>query len=235
MFWEKQKDPSKETPEGCAHALYGYFFASLRDKSGRIRVEELINAAASIAGERCIEAAGDFNPREHTMTPGSRVFSDKANKLLCGDRGDESIATVPPDSAFGMLRDKLVPGKYTLEDFPPIKSIFQYFAANIGKKEDWGKVPLSVPKDNQPYLLPLRVAYETRGKVDQLFEPLGRDAVMKFQAAVFALAEALKAVAGAIEKKIGLSLALETVNGMAKTAPMTDAAMAEAAKKSQTG
>jgi hypothetical protein len=107
--------------------------------------------------------------------------------------------------------------------------IFQDFAARIGKPADWGTVPLSVPKENIPSVLPLRVAYETRPTVDKIFLPLSNPQ-QRLHAAVLALAEALIAVREAIDRKIALLLALQIVNGMAKTAPMTDEAM-EAAKK----
>jgi hypothetical protein len=211
--------------------LFEFLVVALRDKAGRVRAEDVISAAASIVGERCIEAAGDFNPREHAMAPGTRVFSDKVNELLCGDLPDADLATTPPSSIFGSLRNRLLVGKYASGEFPQLKTILQYFAASVGKEEDWGKAPLSVPQANHPFVLPLRVAFETRNKVDQLFEELGPNPATKLQAAVFALTEALNAVEGVIDHRIALLLAFETVNGMAKTAPMTNAAMASVARK----
>lgn len=231
MFWRKKSTPRLETPERCGHALFEFLLTALKDKKGRIRAEDVISAAASIVGERCIEAAGDFNPREHSMAPGSRVFSTKMNELLCGDVSDADVTAIPGSSVFGMLRDHVMEGKYVAGDFPPLKSIFQHFAASVGNTDEWGKAPLSVAEDNQPFLMPLRVAFETRKKVDQLFEGIGFDAAARLQAAVLALAEVLNAVEGVIDHRIALNLALETVNAMAKTAPMTDAAMAEVAKK----
>jgi hypothetical protein len=96
--------------------------------------------------------------------------------------------------------------------------------ANIGKKSDWGKVPLAVPEENQPSILPLQVVYETRAIVDRILQPLANPKE-KLRAAVLALAESLEAVQGVIDKKIALLLALQMVNGMSKTAPMTDEAM----------
>ena len=226
MFWQR-----KASPENCGHALYEFLLAGLRDKAGRIRAEDFISATASIAGERCIEAAGILKPHDHAIAPGTRVFSDKVNTLLCGDLPNTAMADLPAASVFGMLRDRLLSEKYDLAEFPEPTAIFKGFAASIGKTEDWGKVPLSVPQDNQPNLLPLRVTYETRQKVDQLFAPLGADSAAKLQAAVLALAETLNAVAGVIDHKTALLLALETLNGMAKTAPMTAAAMAKAQQK----
>jgi hypothetical protein len=191
---------------------------------GRVRAEDLLTAAASIAGERCIEAAGDLNPRKHQLAPGSRMFSDKINKLFCGDSLPVSLDTVPAESIVGVLRDKLLLTGYGEADFPSFEMLIEHFVANIGKKSDWGKVPLAVPEENQPSILPLQVVYETRAIVDRILQPLANPKE-KLRAAVLALAESLEAVQGVIDKKIALLLALQMVNGMSKTAPMTDEAM----------
>jgi hypothetical protein len=220
MFWNKKTT----TVESCAHALYEALTKALT-QNGRIHVEDLISAAAAIVGEKCIEAAGDFNPRDHQFSPGQRVFSQKANELFSGDK---DINDAPTDSVVGVLCDKLLSNGFTKSDFPPsLKEIFTYFAANVGKPEDWGKVPLSIPKDNYPFIMPLRAAYELRLTVDKLFAPLGDDHKQKLQAATLALAETLCKTRDVLNRQIAIKLALETVNGMSKTAPMTDAAFAK--------
>jgi hypothetical protein len=180
----------------------------------------------------CIEVAGDFNPRKHQFVPGSRVFSDKVNELFAGNSDD--IETVPAESIVGTLRDRLLQAGYTRADFPSLKRVFEYFAANVGKSSDWGKVPLSVPEENKPFILPLRVAYETRVTVDRTFRPLTNPS-QKLRAGTLALTQVLIAVQHVIKKNIALLLAPETLNGMAKTAPMTDEALASANKKSADG
>jgi len=95
MFW-KRKDPV----EACADALY----ASLKQavtQGGRIRVEDLISAAAAIVGEAAIAKAGDYDPRKHDHPPGARVFSTKINQLICDDK---SFHEAPPNSIVGDLR-----------------------------------------------------------------------------------------------------------------------------------
>ena len=218
MFWNKK--PAVET---CAHALYEALAKGLT-QNGRIRVEDLITAAAAIVGEASVSAAGDFNARNHEFTPGQRVFSDKANVLISGDT---DLDGAPADSIVGILKNKLTKCGFQKADFPVLKDIFAYFAANIGKKEDWGKVPLSVPKNNQPFIMPLRVAYETRPIVDKIFAPLGDNHRQKLHAATLALAEVLCKTRDVLDRRIAITLAFETVNGMAKTAPMTDAGMAK--------
>ncbi len=225
MFWKKKT--SAATEESCAHALFKILVESLT-KNGGTRAEDLITVSASIAAELCIEVAGDFNPRKHKFVPGSRVFSEKVNELFAGNSHD--IETAPAKSIVGMLRDKVLTAGYTKADFPSLKTVFEHFAANIGKQSDWGKVPLSVPEANEPLVLPLRVAYETRATVDRVFHSLASPP-LKLRAATLTLAEVLIAVQNAINKNTALLLALETVNGMAKTAPMTDEAIASANKK----
>lgn len=231
MFWKKKSGPTS-TAESCAHELFNALADALT-RDGRIRSEDLIAAAASIVGERCIEASGSFNVREHIMAPGARVFSDTVNQLFSADSASDEIDSYPAESIVGMLRDKLLQGGYAKSDFPALKEIYEYFAANIGKAEDWGKVPLSVPAENQPQIMPLRVTYESRALVDGIFQPLGKPQE-KLRAAVFALAECLIAVKDVIDRKIALLLALQVANGMAKTVPMTDAAM-EQLKKNMKG
>ncbi len=226
MSWKKRVENIKSTEDTCAQNLYEKLAQGLR-KDGRIRAEDLITAAASIAAELCIEAAGDIDPRKHLLVPGSRVFSDKVNELFCGNSAEHTIAAVPAESIVGMLRDSVLPAGYNESDFPSLKKIFEYFAANIGNKADWGKVPLSLSEENKPSVLPLRLAYETRSTVDQAFHGLDNPQ-QKLRAAVLTLGKVLIAVQKAIDRKIAILLALEILNGMAKTAPMTDEAMAAA-------
>lgn len=219
MFWK-----SKPTPiETCAQALYEVLTKALT-QNGRIHVEDLISAAAAIVGETCIETAGDFNPRNHEFAPGGRVFSTKANDLISGDTDFDEA---PADSIIGILKEKLTSCGFTKSDFPVLKDVFTYFAANVGKVEDWGKVPLSVPKDNHPLIKPLRAAYEMRSTVDKIFAPLGDNRQQRLHAATLTLAETLCKTRDVLARRIATTLAIETVNGMAKTAPMTDAAMAK--------
>jgi hypothetical protein len=75
--------------------------------------------------------------------------------------------------------------------------------------------------------LPLRAAYETRSAADKLFASLGDNQQQKLHAATLTLAETLCRTRDVLDRRIAIKLALETVNGMAKTAPMTDAAFAK--------
>lgn len=182
-----------------------------------------MSAAAAIVGEAAIAEAGDFDPRNHDSPPGARVFSTAINRLLCDDKSlDES----PPDSIVGDLRDRLLACGFGPSDLPDLESVFKYFAANIGEKEDWGRVPLSIPPQHHPFVQPLRVAYETRAMVERSLAALGGDTAKRLKATTAALARSLCETRDVIPRIIATTLAIETVNGMAKTAPMTDASMA---------
>jgi hypothetical protein len=230
MFW-KNKKIATPNEESCSDDLFRFLADQLK-KNGRIRAEDMITAAASITGEICIEAAGNFNPRKHEFPPGRRIFSDKVNELFFGDSSSNEISSLPADSIVGTLRDAVLKSGYELSDFPDLKQIFQHFAANVGKSE-WGKVPLSVPDDNKPSILPIAVTYESRSAVDKFFQTLNGPRA-RLRASVLTLAKVLIAVQQVMDRKLALLLALESVNGMAKTAPMTDEAMA-AAKKNASG
>ncbi len=226
MFWKrKPKDPI----EACADALYASLKGAVT-QCGRIRVEELISAAAAIVGEAAIAKAGDYDPRQHDQPPGARVFSTKINQLICDDK---SFQEAPAESIVGDLRERLAVCGFSQDDFPSLETLFKHFAANIAKKEDWGKVPLSIAQEHHPFAQPLRIAYETRGIVDSSLSRLGDDTGDRLRATTAVLSRALCETRDVLTRIVATTLAIETVNGMAKTAPMTDLAIArmrEAAK-----
>jgi hypothetical protein len=201
-------------------SLVGLVLGLLRDRNGRIRVEDAISVAATIVGERCIDAAGEFSLRDHELTPGSRVFSTRANELICGDISEGGVNQIPTDSVVGVLRARLDSRLYSDAEFPDIAEVFRQFAARIGDTSDWGKVPLSVHQDHLPDILPLKVGYETRVRVDDILSSVRDNKAKSLRIATEALAEILAKVASTIDHKVALTLAIETINGMAKTAPM---------------
>src|SRR5689334_13723523 len=94
---------------------------TLRDSDGRISVEDAICSAATIVGERCIDAANDFPLRDHEYSPGQRVFSTKVNELICGDVGE--LELIPEDTIIGVLRRKLDGQVYKIDEFPLMSEI----------------------------------------------------------------------------------------------------------------
>lgn len=112
--------------------LVDLVLGALRDQNGRVRVEDAISAAATIVGERCIDAAGDFPLREHELSPGSRGFSTRANELICGDATEVGVRHIPADSVVGVLRARLDRRLYADTDFPDLPEVFRRYAARIG-------------------------------------------------------------------------------------------------------
>jgi hypothetical protein len=211
-----------------SRALVEILLNKLTAKDGRIHAEDAISGAAAVVAERCILAAAEFDPRRHRFTPGSRVFSDRVNGLISGNQ--PTVESAAADSVVGILRDQLVVAGYRREEFPDLKGVFEGFAARIGKEEDWGWVPLSTPADNRPHLMPLMVAFETRADVERGLAALRSDEAKALAASTLALADILGKVKDVIDHRVALLLAIETVNGMAKTAPMTDEAYQKIAR-----
>ncbi|WP_035615196.1 hypothetical protein [Haloferula sp. BvORR071] len=228
----KKSPPAPSTAEENAalrDKLVNLVFSGVRSEDNRIRVEDAVGAAAVIVAERCIDAVGTPPLRDHELTPGSRVLSDPINGWICGD--ELELAKIPVQSVVGTLRVCLN-GVYADSEFPDVKEAMTTFLNGISQEGiEWGRAPLSVGKDHEPFILPLRVGYETRGIVDQVLGPVLEDKARCVTVATLALAAILQQVAGAIDHKLVLTLALETVNGMAKTAPMTEKAMKEASKE----
>jgi hypothetical protein len=76
------------------------------------------------------------------------------------------------------------------------------------------------------------VGYETRARVDEIFYAIRENRARCLRIATESLAEILKMVASAIDHRLALTLAIETINDMSKTASMTEKAMQQAQKSS---
>jgi hypothetical protein len=62
MFWKRKET---DLVEACAVTLYTAMKNAVT-QGGRIRVEDLISASASVVGEAAIAESGDLDPRQHT-------------------------------------------------------------------------------------------------------------------------------------------------------------------------
>ena len=235
LFGRRSKDaeagrPSPERPPNdpdglreAASALSELYEARVKDAEGRIRAEDLLSAAAAVCGEACVAAAGEIDPQHHGLVPGSAVLSDRVNAILVADAPDWSGAAL---SVFGIVRGGALAQGYAESDFPPIdEPIRMYVSALGGGRVPWGFVPLSVPEEHRPLVQPLRQAYELRTAARAVFAEQRMPAAEWPAASAFALVIELAHVRDAIDHGIATRLVLETVNGMAKTAPMTDERM----------
>jgi hypothetical protein len=211
-------------------ALGQLYEAKVTDEQGRIRVEDLLSAGAAVCGEACLAAAGEVDPTEHDLTPGSPVLSSKVNEILCSDVTDWDEVE---ESVFGVVRSGALAHGYLADDFPPIEDMMLGFVKGVagGMPVEWGFVPLSVADGHRPFVQPLRQAFELREPVRRalIAESLSPGAWPA--ACALALVVELTRVREAIDRRVAITLVLETVTGMAKTAPMTDRHMRQAANR----
>jgi len=208
------------------NVIYERACAYVMGPDKRIHVEDLLSALAAVTGEACLRAVGEVPIESHAFTPGSMVFSEAVNRVLCDDA--RSWPEAPADSVFGVLYREAVAASYDPAAFPPLPEVFALLAKGVGATE-WGWVPLST-KDGRPFVMPIRAAFELRAKVTEALNVFAIPPGDQARVCAYALAKALAAVREAIDHEVALSISVETVNGMAKTAPMTAAHFAEMQK-----
>ena len=136
-------------------------------------------------------------------------------------------------SVFGIIREGALLHGYAPETFPPISEPIRHYVESLGSStgdpaDSWGRVALSVPDDNRPRIQPLRQAFELRPAVRKVFADLEIARAEWPTACAAALVIELAKVRQAIDPGVAVRIVLETVNGMAKMAPMTTRAFREA-------
>ena len=206
--------------------LVGAEYRFARNPGGQYRPEDVISAAAAFLGECVLRQAGDFDFNKHTFTPGQPVFSLKVTQLLSGDRGEwEAMPQGCVLRAIYMILTNHPNRPWRRESFPDIAKIYERYAAGRSRgvpKSDWGKAPLSVPREHYPSedRPPLRAAFELRTFVSKRWpnETLSADAMVGM--GQLALIMVMTQLRTQIQPEIGLLLAFETLNAMAKTAPL---------------
>jgi hypothetical protein len=195
---------------------------------GLYRSEDLISAACAFTGECVMRQAGDFDFDNHDFTPGKGIFSVKVNEILSGDRSE--WADIPITSVFGGLRHVFANQPpplraFPLESFPNVGKIYQVFGSERRdgvSKEQWGKATLSVPAAHLPveHMPPLRAAFELRSTVAQKWVNEGVSAQAMTVIGQGAVIIIMNRTQQSIPPKVALAIAFETLNAMAKTAPM---------------
>lgn len=231
-------------------ALHDAIIDRLASPDGRVRAEDAIAWAAALCGESCIDATGEIDVRTLTILdptklfmaerqrtlptiyPGQYVFSAAVNAFLSGDVAE--LDAMPSKCVFGVLRDQLRGTCYARADFPEVAKVFSRLARSIEPANPvmWGRVPLSVPEENRPSIMPLQAAYELRGQVEALAARMRTgtpdDRFARLALCAYTLAKVLESVRDAIDAKVALALAFEITNGMAKMAPVPDGAFDDA-------
>jgi len=200
---------------------------------GRYRCEDLVSAIAAFAGEACMRQAAEFDCDNHRFAPGTPVFSQKVNVVLSGDRCD--WAQIPATSAFGRIFNMLTQhpdGPWSADSFPDVAALYRRFAEarrGTATRESFGKAPLSIPGKHFPVVPPLRAAHNLRCAVFARW-PLAPEPAISVMAQMVLL-KILLTIRPHLDEHIALTLALETMNAMAKTAPLLPAHMEESASE----
>jgi len=213
---------TKPSDEKLTKKLVEFVYNSIQTEKG-VRVEDAICLISTIVAERCIEVTNEFSIHKHEFEPGSAIFSEKINNLLVGQIAVEKWNELPKECVFAKIKSK-IDSHFDESSFPSLTGIFKNYAENVGKTE-WGNLNLSIPQDNKPFFLPLQVGYETRKFVDKNINLENNEKTL--QIAISAIGIILTETKLALDSSIALTLTFEMINGMSKTATMTDKKMAE--------
>jgi hypothetical protein len=216
-------------PARAVKALVELLERRLTDPDGRIRVEDLLSAAAAVTGQACIAASGEFDPERHDFVPGQAVLSERINGVICSDVGRWEAVSVT-DSVFGIVYDQAQTMGYAAAEFPAVSDVLQLYVSQIGHAA-WGSAPLSVDPSNRPRRLPLQAGYELSGDMRAYYAAQQVPLAGRPLICALALSVILSHVKAAIDHGVALRIVLETVNAMAKMAPMTKLHMDEAIAK----
>lgn len=213
---------SKPSVDKLTNQLVNHVFSIIQTDKG-VRVEDAICVMATILAERCIKVTNEFSIYSHDFEPGSTVFSERINELLVGPSSFKKWEDLPTDCMFRRMKLKLN-SNFDSSLFPSLDNIFVSFAENIGESE-WGNLKLSVPRDNLPSILPLQAGYETRKYVDEKINVVDDEYTLRV--VINAMCSILIETKKAIDPSIALALTFEIINGMCKTATMTEIKMQE--------
>jgi hypothetical protein len=213
---------SKPSDEKLTKKLVNFVYNSIQTEKG-VRVEDAICLISTIVAERCIEVTNEFSINEHDFEPGSAVFSEKINELLVGQIAVEKWNELPKDCVFARIKSK-IDTHFDNSTFPSLTGIFENYAENVGETE-WGNLNLPIPEDNKPFFLPLRIGYETRKFIDKNINLENNEKTL--QIAINSIGRILIETKMALDSSIALVMTFEIINGMSKTATMTDKKMTE--------
>lgn len=213
---------TKPLDENKSKMIVNYVYTSVKTQKG-IRVEDAICLISTIVAERCIEAANEYSINDHNFEPGSALFSDKINELLVGPINVNNWNQLPKECVFGQIKSK-IDWQFESDFFPSLTEIFENYAKNVGETE-WGNLNLRVPDNNKPFLLPLQAGYESRAFINKNFQTESKERLL--QITLDAMAMILIETKMALYPAITLTMVFEIINGMSKTATMTDKRMEE--------
>ena len=220
MFGRKNADARGPSAALTAAAVFIAEVAmrSVQTEDGGVRVEDYLTVLAAAAGEAVLVSAGLFDIEHNELAPGSAVFGDRINGILTGD--SVSLADMTADTVLGLYRAQLVPVPIPPDAMPDPRRLYEHVAASVNSAP-WGYVATTVAADNQPRLMPLRVAFEMRATVDHAVATADVDTARRWVPCVLALAVAVRQVQSAIDLRLASTLIMEVLFAMAKTVPMS--------------
>ncbi|MDH7448193.1 hypothetical protein [Aquimarina sp. 2201CG14-23] len=213
---------SKPSVEKLTKTLVNYVYDHVQTEKG-VRVEDALCVMSTIVAERCIKIANEFSVNEHDFDPGSVIFSEKINELLVGPIAVKNWNNLPEQCVFARIKRK-IDSHFNQIPFPSLSRIFETYAKNVGESE-WGNLTLSVPDENKPSVLPLQAGYETRKFVDQNINLESDEKTLRI--VINAICRVLIDTKMVLDPSVALTLTFEIINGMSKTATMTDKKMIE--------
>jgi hypothetical protein len=183
-----------------------------------VRVEDYLTVLAAAAGEAVLVSAGLFDIEHNELNPGAAVFGDRINEILTGD--SIVLAAMGTDTVLGLFQSELVPMTLPGEAMPDPRALYEHVAASVNSAP-WGYVTTTVAADNQPRVMPLRVAFEMRDTVDAAVAAAGMDTVHRWVPCVLALCVAMGEVQAAIDLRVAATLVMEVLFALAKMVPMS--------------
>lgn len=192
----------------------------------RVRVEDYVTVLAALTGESALVESGVIDIETAEGKPGSWIFGEAINQVLTG--ADPSSPSPSSDSVLGTLIQRLVPAFVQIDAFLPKERWYQHVASTVGSAP-WGQVALSVPSENGPRIVPIRVAFELRDVVAKISSAPELGEVRRTEICTQALADALFEVEGVADSEVLLTLAIELLFGMSKMTPMSKNALREIA------
>jgi len=213
---------TKPSVEKLTKNLVNYVYNSAQSEKG-VRVEDALCILATIVAERSIKITNEFSIYEHDFEPGSAIFSEKINEILVGPIAVENWNDLPVESIFGRIKIK-IDSHFDKKPFPVLNDIFENYAKSV-EESQWGNLALSIPEENKPFLSPLQAGYETRKYVDKHINLESDEKTLRI--VINAICRVLIETKRALDSSIALTLTFEIINGMSKTATMTDKKMAE--------
>lgn len=220
----------KPSDEKLTKKLAKYVYDKVQN-NGVVRVEDALCVMATIVVERCIEVANEASINEHNFEPGCPIFVEKINEILVGSADVENWNELPKECVFARIKNK-IDKHFNETAFPSLAGIFKNHAKNVGG-EEWGAHTLNIPEDSKPSFLLSRIGDETRKFINRHINLENNEKTLTI--AIDSLSRVLLETRIALNPSIALMMIFEIINGMSKTATITNQRIVERQFKTNGG